>query len=1031
MPPFRLILCEKPSVARDLARVLGSFRRGEGRLERELPDGSGEVISWCLGHLVRLAEPDELDERWKRWVADELPIVPEPFTLLPRTDDGGARRQWETVRDLLAARELTAVVNACDAGREGELIFRFAYELAGCRAPVSRLWISAMTDRAIRDGMANLRPGQAMEGLAGAARSRAEADWLVGMNATRALTLANRAAGGDALLTVGRVQTPTLALLVAREQAIRDFKPEPFWQLRLRLQSDAEHPADSPKLASWQALWKRGKTDRLDNEDEARALLEHVLAQDAEARAAGEPARITKAERKRRRERPPLLYDLTTLQRAANARFGWSAKHTLAVAQALYEQHKLLTYPRTDSRHLTCDQERELPPVLSALEFGPYQQAAADTLAHWPTQVGKRVFDDGEVTDHHAIIPTVEDPRSKRLSADEKRLYDLVARRLLGAFAGDAVFAMTDLEATVGGEVFHARGRVRLEPGWQTIDPPRSKGKETELPPVETGEPVRVLESELKRGETKPPKPYTEASLLGAMERAGEELDDRELRRAMRDSGLGTPATRAAIIESLLARGYIERRGKPLGATPLGEGLVAALPVEVLTSAQLTGRWESRLAGIASGKDARPAFMGDVRQFVGECVSEIAARPPAEPVRDPRARSDADAEPLAPCPRCEAVVRPFKRGWACDGCELKIWDQVASRRVSPTMAKALLTQGETQVLKGFRSKAGKPFSAALVLEEDGKVGFRFPESPALGDCPVCKTPVRRRGKVYTCERGRACPFVVFAEMHELEIPEEAVSALLEHEVSTYLEGFVSKAGKRYGGVLRWEPEHSRVVVDPRDHREQVGPVGSCRQCQAPVRFRATRWACDHCSWTMPGKVMEREVAPDEVARLLEAGRTPRLHGFRQKGGAYCKAALVLQDDGRLLVDFHKPETPEPPLERPTGGPPPAFGEPLDCPRCLLAGEPRPGYVIAGREAWGCSRWREGCELRIPYRVAGRPLSQEEARRLFGKPRATTYLKGFLDDEGEPRKRTWRVVIDPAAPDGYRLEERRAPKRASP
>jgi len=981
---YRLIVAEKPSVARDIARCLGVNGRGQGFI------GTGDTrITWCVGHLVELAEPQSYNPDWKRWRLDALPMLPEDFKLQPR---GQAGDQWQILRKLLCDRDVDHVVNACDAGREGELIFAYAYELAGSKAPVQRLWISAMTDDAIRHGFANLRTGPSMAPLEAAARCRSEADWLVGLNATRAMTLRMRQGGDGQLLSLGRVQTPTLALLVRREEAIEQFVPEPFWQVKATLSAEA---------GQWPALAVHGKgkarSDRWDTQDDAAAVL---------AAIANQTGVVSKVDRKSKREKSPLLYDLTTLQKEANKRFKYSAKRTLEIAQALYERHKLITYPRTDSRHLAQTHVAGIPDTVRGLDFGPYARASQDVLSRWPIKLSKRVVDDAEVSDHHAIIPTGQDPTKCGLNVDEKRVYDLVARRFLAVLMPDAVFATAAVEATVASHVLVASGRSLLEPGWRSIDPPKSSKKDAPLlPPVNKGDEVTVPKAQLHEGSTKPPRRFSEATLLGAMENAGDSLDDAELKRAMKRNGLGTPATRAAIIETLLSRTYIERESNHLVPTAQGRALINALPTEALTSAQLTGSWEARLVAMAEGGEDRGVFMADVRALAAEIVGSIAEAPLVAELRISR---PADGEKLADCPRCGKDVREDTWAWRCE-CGVRIPRKVASRDVSERMAKTLLKDGRTKVVKGFKSKAGKAFSAALVLSDEG-VKFDFPDPDALGDCPACKTPVRRRGSVWTCDTGRECPFVVFGEMSGHAVTDADVAALLTDGQSGPIEDFATRDGDAFAGVLA--VESGRVVARRVDLRqaqaEAAGPVGPCPRCGEGVSFSGNRWRC-RCGFSLPAEVASRPLRPQDVAPLLIDRRTPRLHGFRQKNGAVFKASLFLDDDGRVQLDFSKPtDTLD---EPPPRGPPFAFGHRVDCPACLERAELDPGYVIAGRSAWGCSRWKAGCKLQLPFEpLPGVPLDDAQATRLLGKHRQTVLMKLPIGIGGALTK--GRLVLDP-------------------
>ncbi len=1003
--PYRLILAEKPSVARDIARVLGVRGRHQGWI-----GGDDLRVSWCLGHLAELAEPASYDPSWRRWSFDCLPMLPENFGLQPRKDSG--QDQWRVVRDLLKNRDCAEVVNACDAGREGELIFAHCYQLAGGRAPVKRLWISSMTDKAIRQGFARLRDGTAMRDLEAAARCRTEADWLVGLNATRAMTIRLATGPGGALRSLGRVQTPTLAMLVDREQAIEDFVPRDFWQVR------ATFARQHPEGERWESVWtttgEDGKPlDRLLAEADARAIAD---------RARGRLGHVDRVDRKRKREKPPLLYDLTSLQREANQRFGFTAERTLQLAQALYERHKVLTYPRTDSRHLGTDQLPELHDIARGLSFGPYLQAVAVALGRDPSSLGKRFVDDSEVSDHHAIIPTGVDPRPLGMDLDEKRIYDLVTRRFLGAFHPDAVFATVAIHTLIGDDLFLAKGRSRLEAGWQSVDPPRNKKKEVLLPAVQEGEDAPLIQVDLHQGQTRPPNRFNDASLLAAMERAGEELEDAELKRAMKRNGLGTAATRAAIIETLVKRGYVARQQRHIVPTQVGRALIRALPVDALRSPRLTGEWEARLVAMAEGQDSRDAFMADIRAFTARVVATLRDAPVARELRDVLATQPSDGEELGSCPRCGGSVRQGRGGWSCSGCPLFIPGKVARREVSPRMAKTLLARGETSAVKGFKSRENKPFTAALRIDEEGKVRLHFPEPDPLGACPACGKPVRTRGKIYTCDTGRSCRFVVFGEMTGRKIPERAVKQLLAKGRSDLIEGFESRDGRKFDGVLVWTDQ--RVEVRESDAREQHGVAGPCPRCRQPVRFGRRKWRCTSCDWRIPGAVARRDLSRDEVADLLHRGRTKRLHGFRQRRGSAFKAALTLNEQHHVQLDY-KRDHGEEIAELPRGSVPPAFGQIVSCPMCTHRAETNPGYVVAGRAAWCCSHWKRGCGLRVPFSVEGTVLPEDEAKRLFGKHKATRYMKGV-----GVRQRTARVALRLGGEPCWEVQERGGKKKGA-
>jgi DNA topoisomerase III len=707
----QLIIAEKPSVGRDIARVLG-VPVGGGRAG--MLAGKDRVISWCVGHLVELDEPHAYDARWKAWRLDTLPMIPARFRLRPVAS---AQDQLRKVKDLLCDRRFQEVVNACDAGREGELIFRYVYELAGSRLPVRRLWISSMTDEAIRAGFDGLRPGKQYDALGDAARCRSEADWLVGLNATRAVTVRHRTGPKGTLYSIGRVQTPTLAIVVEREKAIRAFVPTDYWEIKGKF----TRPATGEAL---NALWTLGKVTRFAH----RPVAEEVVARDrARTRATDADGPVVeKLDQRKTREAPPLLFDLTSLQRTANRRFGLSASRTLEVAQALYETHKVLTYPRTDSRHLSADLAGELPKILRGVAQIPeYAPFVAPLLGGEPLPRPRRIFDDSKVQDHHAIIPTGKAPRLESLDRDEKRVFDLVVRRFLGAFYPDAEFASTELVVRVGTgpppvktkpeqdretmlaalppppDRFVARGRVRLVAGWQEVagfgDDAKPGGKaekeadpEQTLPAVKEGERLDGA-FDLVARQTKPPPRHTEATLLSAMETAGRTIEDEALRQAMKDCGLGTPATRAATIETLLKRGFLSRQGKVLVPTPVGISLIDALPVPSLASAELTGQWEARLARIARGEDARTAFMSDIARYVHEVIAAIRGTPP--PPKPP-------GESQLRCPRCQqGTIVTGKKGWGCsrwrEGCPFVVWFETAGRRVTREELEELVTKGKT------------------------------------------------------------------------------------------------------------------------------------------------------------------------------------------------------------------------------------------------------------------------------------------------------------------------------------------------
>jgi len=710
-----LVIAEKPSVGRDLARVLpGPFAKSEGWLE-----GPEHVLSWAVGHLVQLAEPDEYDAKFKRWRMADLPIVPEHFKLVVR--DERSRKQMSVVTTLLHRDDIVEVVNACDAGREGELIFAYLYEKAGATLPVRRLWLSSMTNAAMRDAFGSLRPAAELARLEQAARSRSEADWIVGMNATRAATIRLRSSF-DGAVSLGRVQTPTLAIIARREEEIRAFTPEPYWLVDARFE-----PSDDG-ARRYEGRFHAGAKPRLASEAEALAIVEAVRDGSGE---------VTKVEKREVTERPPMLYDLTTLQRDANTRFGFSARRTLGAAQRLYEEHKALTYPRTNSRFLTSDMAGEIKPTAELLAKQPAFATAAAYVTSLDVLPLARVIDDSKVTDHHAIIPTRAEHPVDKMDSDDARVYDLVVRRFLAAFHPEAVLENTRVETTVAEHVFRTRGRVLLVPGWRGVylaDADEARAAEgdddepgdQELPRLLQGEPARVLEVESLAKETKPPRRYSDASLLGAMETAGKLVDDETIREAMKDSGIGTPATRAAIIERLIDVGYVERDGRALVATEKGLNVIRLLGAHPLTSPDLTGAWEQRLGRIERGEDSRELFMRDIAGFAKETVEVLDET--LKDVRIPRAT-------LGPCPVCGHEIVENRKGYSCwqrddPGCGFVIWKGKAGKQLPLAVARELIATGRTErPVTGFRGRSGRSFRAKLALMQspEGKWRVEFDE----------------------------------------------------------------------------------------------------------------------------------------------------------------------------------------------------------------------------------------------------------------------------------------------------------------
>src|ERR671925_471257 len=733
-----LVVAEKPSVARDLASTLpGSFKQSKDKTH---PEGDDHIVTWAVGHLGGLAPPDDYAPKLKKWRFADLPILPEHFKLIPNDERAG--KQLNAIHRLMASDDVDLIVNACDAGRKGELIFAYVYDLAPVHKPVQRLWLSSMTKTAIKEAFEHLRPAEELHSLEEAARSRSEADWLVGMNATRAASIRLRAAF-DGAVSLGRVQTPTLALVARREVEIREFKPEPYWLV------EANFAAEGERLYSGRYLG--GKRIA---EDEAAKIVEACT---------GKPGDITKLEKKEERERPQLLYDLTSLQRHANTLYGFSARRTLAAAQRLYEEHKAITYPRTNSRFLTGDLVAEIKPTAALVGHNAQYTKAAEYVTSLERLPLQRVVNDKKVEDHHALIPTRSEHDLSRMGQDELKVYDLVAKRFLAVFHPEAVFERTRVETTVEEQVFRTSGRRLIEPGWKAVygeesAPDRAdddSGGDQLLPKLDQGERVDTRSVEFLRKETQPPRRFSDASLLAAMETAGKEVDDAELREAMKDSGIGTPATRASIIERLVDVGYIEREGRSLVATEKGIQVIRLLGEHQLTSPELTGSWEKRLGLIEHGDDTRPAFMRDIATFTTETVQELDK---LKGVRIERAK-------LGPCPICGREITENRKGYSCwsrddPGCGFVIWKRKAGKSLPVAVATELIESlrasreageepgvGRTaKAVTGFRSRSGRTFRAKLKLEQDGEGRWRVDFDEDWAKEPPAQPPAEDGGE---------------------------------------------------------------------------------------------------------------------------------------------------------------------------------------------------------------------------------------------------------------------------------------------
>ncbi|GAB4179373.1 MAG: DNA topoisomerase III [Terrimicrobiaceae bacterium] len=791
-----LVIAEKPSVAADLARALGKVPKSGNHFEND-----EYVITSAVGHLVELCLPGELDKKRGKWSFANLPIIPEEFAL--KTVEKSKDR-FTLIKRLLKREDVTWVVNACDAGREGELIFHNIMRHCGSKKPVRRLWLQSMTPDAIRAGFKQLRDSAEMVPLSDAAVCRSESDWLVGINGTRAITAFNSKGGGFQLTPVGRVQTPTLAILAEREVRIREFVPRTYFEVF----ADFRVAAGSYRGRWFDEAFKKGAED-----ERAERLWERPRAEEIAARCLGLPGEIEE-HRSPTSQIAPQLYDLTTLQREANSRFGLSARRTLQIAQALYERHKVLTYPRTDSRYLPSDYLGTVKSTFDKLEPADLAAHARHAMESGWVRPNRRIFDDAKVSDHFAIIPTGVSPKS--LDDFELKVYDMVARRFVAAFYPAAQFEVTKRITRVAGEAFRSDGKVITAPGWMAVygRDVETAGDKT-LCAVAAGEKASTDSTEVKESQTKPPARFTESTLLSAMEGAGKLVEDEDLREAMSQRGLGTPATRAQIIEGLLLDGYLTRQGRDLIVTQKGLSLISLLRcigIEALTSPEMTGEWEFKLKRMEAGEFARGEFMQEIRRFTVEIVDKAKAFE-GEPVGG----SFQDLE--VNCPKCGAVgFKESYKAYECRGCGMLVWKNMAGRELEREEVATLLKEGRVGPLDGFRSRLGRPFSAPVKLDPEFKQTFDFADSaegaanldfsalPVVHEtCPACKEGrIHDAGTSYICSRTPACKFRMGKSLCQHELPREQVIKLLTEGRTDLIRRFISKKGKPFSAFLKLE-----------------------------------------------------------------------------------------------------------------------------------------------------------------------------------------------------------------------------------
>ena len=871
-----LIIAEKPSVALDISRALGGFTR-----EGDYFESDKFVLSSSVGHLLSLIAPN--DPVKGKWSFTHLPVIPPQFELNP-SDKKSAERLKMLVR-LIKRKDVSALINACDAGREGELIFRYIEQYAGQKKPVQRLWLQSMTQDAIREAFENLRADTTMKPLEAAARSRAEADWLVGINGTRAMTAFNSKDGGFFKTPVGRVQTPTLAIVFEREEKIRRFEPRNYWEVRATFVAAA---------GLYEGRWfdPQFKKDAEDPSKHESRLWAEAAAKSVVAACRDQPGVVTEVA-KPKTEAAPALFDLTSLQREANGRFGFSAKATLSLAQSLYERHKALTYPRTDSKHLPEDYINTVRATIDGIAEG--NGVTRNLASHAKTiskngwvKPNKRIFDNKKVSDHFAIIPTLQIP--KELSEAEAKLYDLVVKRFLAIFFPSAEYRMTTRTTTVQAHQFKTEGKVLVTPGWLAVYGREVQEEDETLVAVVEGENVRTEDVGAIALVTKPPARYNEGTLLSAMEHAGKLVDDDEFAQAMAARGLGTPATRASIIEGLLNETYLRREGRDLVPTAKARQLMTllnGLDVKELTSPELTGEWEHKLQQIEQGELERDAFMREIAQ-----MTQVIVKRAKEYDRD---TVPGDYVTLStPCPKCGAVVKENYRRYACTSCDFSIGKHPGGRTFEPSEVETLITDKRIGPMQGFISKMGRPFAAILKLDPDSKLEFDFGQRDEesnepvdfsghapLGACPKCAARVFEHGMSYICEKSvgpeRNCDFRSGKVILQQEISADQMSKLLNTGKTDLLEGFVSSRTNRKFKAYLARGEDGKVSFEFEARPEKAGrktPTKTASKTAAKTAVKkasktATKSAVKKAATKTTTKPAAKKVAKKAVKKAVK------------------------------------------------------------------------------------------------------------------------------------------------------------------
>src|SRR5438874_2147163 len=954
--PKSLIITEKPSVASDIASALGGFKKGKDYFDNER-----YVISWAVGHLFELAVPASMKEQDK-WDMKKLPIMPSEFELEPADK---MRGRVNVLRKLIKDKNVSEIINACDAGREGELIIRYIIQYAAKKKTIKRLWLQSMTSEAIREAFARLRSDAEMQPLASAARSRNEADWLVGINATRAFTLRLSGGRGSTVTSLGRVQTPTLTIIVDRESKITEFKPRELNEIIGTFRAttgeylgrwfDEAFNKEESEIERTRRLLSRVQLNLPDAEqrldpangspwDEHRAaprLWHREIAESIQRKCTGKEGVVELEEKKPSTQIAPQLYDLTSLQREANSRFSFSAKRTLQIAQALYERHKAITYPRTDSRALPEDYIPTVKSTLAKLE-NPF---ARRVLANNWVKPNKRIFNNAKVGDHFAIIPTGTVPRS--LDNSERAVFDMVTKRFVAVFFPPAQYENTTRITRVEGEPFKTEGKILVAAGWLEVYGREAAGDKPEenLPPVTQGERVETVRIEIKTEQTKPPARYNEGTILSAMESAGKLVEDEELRDAMKEKGLGTPATRASIIETLISAHYLVRQGKELQPTAKAIQTITLLKSAVpeLTSPELTGEWEFRLREIEHRRLTRDAFMRDIRELTNDLVGKAKHFHPDQHMPD--------TEPFGQCPKCGSPIVERFKSFTCtnEECDFTIWKTIAGRLLSRDEFETLVREKQVGPLGGFRSRKGKRFHALLKLSDEFKTEFDFgpngQENGAaqpvdfsgqepLGKCPKCGGRVFEFGMSYVCENSvgpnKTCDFRSGKVILQRSIDREQVNKLLTTGKTDLLDRFISRKGRPFKAYLvltdkqdvgfEFEKRESKTKRERKPKEPVVKidftgkeSVGKCPISGGKVFETETSYICEDsqadrkpCKFKLGKTILGREIPKEQAQKLLTAGKTDLLEEFISKRGRPFSAYLKLED-GR--VGFQFPEKP--------------------------------------------------------------------------------------------------------------------------